>query len=145
MKQLEAALMGKQIKRTTKDYIEEKRDNEYVYEAANPILKEDIFEENSICCYRCNPDDLSPSTAYLMALDDVWVPDIILKENNELHDKFIKEGLFNPDVNKYINDCKQDNFFSTLFHNRQIILNINYLFYNPIAPHPELYTLHSTI
>ena len=94
---------------------------EYIYENGMPEKVYDNQGDNYY--YKVRPSDLAPSTVFPFALDNQWLPEYVMENKSELKQAFLAEGFASIKVRDYMVDYQRDNFYLSLFHSRQVIVN----------------------
>ncbi|MCL2663894.1 MAG: toll/interleukin-1 receptor domain-containing protein [Oscillospiraceae bacterium] len=99
--------------------IEEKY--EYIYENGIPEKVYDDIGKNHY--YKVRPNDLAPSTVFPFALDNQWLPEHIMVKDSELRKEFLFSGFASDRIKAFMIEYQKENFYLSLFHSRQIIVN----------------------
>ena len=87
-------------------------------------IPEKIYDnKGQNCFYKVRPNDLAHSTVFPFALDNQWLPDPVMTENSKLKQVFLHEGFASETIKDYMTKYQHENFYQSLFHSRQIILN----------------------
>ncbi len=91
-----------------------------VFQPQNLIYR--VSDDIDINYYKCYKYELSPSTVFIRALDNQWLPDSIM-EDPKLRSLFYGEGFTNSEIKKIISKEQEDSLLVSLFNHRQIIIN----------------------
>ncbi len=129
MEKLLGAIRGKGIEEGSADFSEERSLNGFINQNSLP---EETRDEISGCLfYKTYSADLSSSTVFPFALDNQWLPEIFQDQDNDLSKEFEKEGFCSQQVRDFLKTFRQKNFELAFFNNRQVIVKLNTILYDP--------------
>jgi hypothetical protein len=121
MRQLDAALEGSGIRRSVSPPADEPDSAAYILASGMPEKVE--REGGGRPFYRVDPADLAPSCVFPFALDNQWLPVQIGPAAPELNADFSVNGFSGPLVRELVTRYQRYNFYLSLIHSRQVILN----------------------
>ncbi len=129
MKKLLTAIKGKGIEEAHNILVSNNEDNGFINQNSTP---EKAFDNkgNNIY-YKVFAADLAPSAVYPFALDNQWLPEIFYDEDDIYYKEFQKEGFHSLQVSEYLKQFKKRNFALSFFHNKQAIIKLNTILYDP--------------
>lgn len=96
------------------------KENDYI--AVNGTPEEMVDARSGIRFYKVQTYDLSVATGYPFALDNQWVPEVVCQKKS-LWRAFEKDGFAAPELRGIIQEEQRKNFFISLLHMRQLIIN----------------------
>ncbi|MBQ1482889.1 MAG: toll/interleukin-1 receptor domain-containing protein [Erysipelotrichaceae bacterium] len=129
MKKLYSAINKKGIEESRSYLVRSDEDNGFINQNSLPEKAFDNAGNNIY--YKVYPADLAPSTVYPFALDNQWLPEIFYDEEDIYYKEFEKEGFHSLQVREYLKQFKKRNFSLSFFHNKQVIVRLNMILYDP--------------
>ena len=129
MKKLLSAIRRKGIEEGDHILIRPNEENSFINQNALPEKSFDNKGNNIY--YKVFVADLAPSAVYPFALDNQWLPEIFYDRDDIYYKEFEKEGFHSLQVSEYLKLFKRRNFELSFFHNKQAIIKLNTILYDP--------------
>lgn len=129
MKKLLSAIRRKGIEEGDHIFIKLNEENSFINQNALPEKSFDNKGNNIY--YKVFAADLAPSAVYPFALDNQWLPEIFYDKDDIYYKEFEKEGFHSLQVSEYLKLFKRRNFELSFFHNKQVIIKLNTILYDP--------------
>ena len=129
MKKLLSAIRRKGIEEGDHILIKLNEENSFINQNALPEKSFDNKGNNIY--YKVFVADLAPSAVYPFALDNQWLPEIFYDKDDIYYKEFEKEGFHSLQVSEYLKLFKRRNFELSFFHNKQAIIKLNTILYDP--------------
>lgn len=92
------------------------------YIATNGIPELMIDSKNHKQFYKVHTDDLSPITGYPFALDNQWIPEVILSDENKRR-SFEKDGFSSVELEDILRGKQKKALLVSLIHMKQLVIN----------------------
>ena len=129
MKKLLSAIRRKGIEEGDHILIRPNEENSFINQNALPEKSFDNKGNNIY--YKVFVADLAPSAVYPFALDNQWLPEIFYDRDDIYYKEFEKEGFHSLQVSEYLKLFKRRNFELSFFHNKQAVIKLNTILYDP--------------